>query len=351
MTGWGVERKPRTARLVSTWDEPTGDSALMPPHSQGAERRTERPARHTGSRWGLRTLVIGGLAGAAWLLTGAAAHAADRTPAPDGPGFLGSVVSGDIAAQPTVGRILQAAAQPLEIDRVAHRHHRTPVLDVPIRVLYRPATTVTHQHRQHTGSTAVLDGVDRAIREITGPLRLTGGPADSSPEPVTVPFTRTMHPVVDALPQAVNLPPAEVPVMTAQRPITTPVVNRPRAVHGKAAELSPVTSAVSASRRHAAPARSTRKTVHRHAVLDTVPGPETARESTPGGDDPAPLQGHLGGISGISTTGSGAQTEAGSPAFIPAAIVASSMAFHRLPIVTGVEPRPHDAEAPTVSPD
>ena len=62
MTGWGVERKPRTAHPTSLLS--TGDSSLMPPHSQGAERRTERRAGRTGSRWALRALVIGGLAGA-----------------------------------------------------------------------------------------------------------------------------------------------------------------------------------------------------------------------------------------------------------------------------------------------
>ena len=74
MTGLGVERMRTAFPLPSVL--PAGVSALMPPHIQGAERRTEHRARRT--RWGLRALVVGGLAGAAWLLTGAAAHAADR---------------------------------------------------------------------------------------------------------------------------------------------------------------------------------------------------------------------------------------------------------------------------------
>src|SRR4051794_41779181 len=85
MTGWGVERKPRTAYPAPSGG-PTGVSALMPPHSQGAERPTERRA----GRWGLRALVIGGLAGAAWLLTGAAAHPPDPDPAPQGLPPLGT---------------------------------------------------------------------------------------------------------------------------------------------------------------------------------------------------------------------------------------------------------------------
>ena len=80
MTGLGVERM-RTA-FPLPFVPPAGVSVLMPPHIQGAERRTERRARRI--RWGLRVLVVGGLAGAAWLLTGAAAHAADRTDGPTG---------------------------------------------------------------------------------------------------------------------------------------------------------------------------------------------------------------------------------------------------------------------------
>ena len=79
MTGWGVERRPRTAHRPSSVS-PAGVSALMPPPSQGAERRTERHAARTG----LRVLVIGGLSGAARPFTGAAAHAADRDHVPEG---------------------------------------------------------------------------------------------------------------------------------------------------------------------------------------------------------------------------------------------------------------------------
>jgi hypothetical protein len=370
MTGWGVERL-RTAFSASTWDMSAGVSALMPPHSQGAERRTERRARRTGSRWGLRALVIGGLAGAAWLLTGTAAHAADRDPAPDGPGLIGSALHGDIA-QPTFGQVLQAAAQPLESDRTAHRQHRASVLDGPVQALTRPVTALTHQER--AGSTAALGGVDRVVRELTGPLRLTGGPADSSLAPGTVPLAKILRPVTNILPQAAKLPhaansssaanlsqSAEFPHVAplpqaAEWPHATKLsdgdgmAQRP-AVSGNATELNPVTSTGTAMRRHVSPDRVARTAVHRHTVLATVAEPETVRESTPGGDGPAPLQGHLGAISGISTGGSGAPPEGGSAAFLPAAVAAGSMALHRLPIATDVEVRRHDAEAPTVSPD
>ena len=139
MTGLGAGRAH--AELPVPVVPPTGDSSPVPPHIQGAEWRTEsRARRHTGSRWGLRVLVVGGLAGAAWLLTGAAAHAADRVDGPDG-SLLGSVIGADTTA-PVTG-LLQAAVEPLEAERPDHeRHVVTDILDVPRRVLSHPAETV-----------------------------------------------------------------------------------------------------------------------------------------------------------------------------------------------------------------
>jgi hypothetical protein len=54
MTGHRVERTPRTA-YPSSLVPPAGNSTLMPPPSQGAERRSERRTRRT--RWGVRALV------------------------------------------------------------------------------------------------------------------------------------------------------------------------------------------------------------------------------------------------------------------------------------------------------
>jgi hypothetical protein len=91
---------------------------------------------------------------------------------------------------------------------------------------------------------------------------------------------------------------------------------------------------------------------HRGAAHSAVPERATDGADLPVGDGPAaPLQLHLGDVSGTPTTGSGTRTEGGSAAFLPAAIVSSAMACHPLPIVSDVEVRRHDAEAPTVSPD
>jgi hypothetical protein len=359
MTRWGVERTQRTA-IPATPGVPTGASTLMPPHSQGAERRTERRASRTSTRWGLRTLVIGGLAGAAWLLTGAAAHATDRDPAPEGSllgaSLIGSVVDGDVD-RPAVDRILHAAARSLESDRTAEWHHTASVLAVPARVYALPAMTPasmlgapTRQHHDTDASTA-LGGTDRVVWVFTGPLRLTGGPADSSLAPISAPLTKHLSPVTDLAPQATP-PPAAGPAMTTQDPIGAAVAVPRTTTVGSATEILPVRIVPVAGHRAAHRHSMGHSVSRRHSVAEaTAADPQTSREAPPGGDGPAPLQVQLGAVSGISTNGSGTPTEGGSAAFLPAAVAAGTMAFHRLPIATDVEVRRHDAEAPTVSPD
>ncbi|WP_433792840.1 hypothetical protein [Actinoplanes sp. CA-252034] len=111
MTDWEAERVERTAHRSGV--VPHGGSPLMPSHSQGAERRPERRAGRTGSRWLLRALVVGGLAGVAWLLTGSAALAADPGATSSG-AALGSLPD-DVAAsagyEPEVSELLEAAVQ------------------------------------------------------------------------------------------------------------------------------------------------------------------------------------------------------------------------------------------------
>ena len=335
MTGQGVERTPRTAYPMPSVP-PAGVSALMPPHIQGAERRTESRARRT--RWGLRALVVGGLAGAAWLLTGAAAHAADRADGPTGP-LLGSVVDGGAIA-PVTG-LLTAAARPLEAVVPAHQG----VLDVPERVLTRPAETLAEVTHGYAGN--ALGGVDRTLQEVAGPIRLTGGPTITRqlPTPAAEPAIRTPRPVAGRPQHPAVAPVDEVPRAT---PVALPVSRTP---------ISKVFRPPAAAPTASVPVRHGKKastpSAHRHRTArsaSTVPA--AAQEGTPGGDGPAaPLQLHLGDVSGTPTSGSGTPTEGGSPAFLPAAIADSTMACRLLPIATDVEVRRHDAEAPTVSPD
>jgi hypothetical protein len=353
MTGWGVERSTRTAYPVSA--PPADVSALMPPSSQGAERRTERRAGRTGSRWALRALVIGGLAGAAWLLTGAAAHAADHASATETSSLIGAVVDG-VTAPPAVTKVLKAAAQPLESDRTAHRVSSS-VMAAPARVLTRPAEVLTETLDEATPEN---NAVTRVVRDLTGPLRLTGGPADTRQlAPVAAPLTTTLAPVTDLL-QHEQEPAAEpddapgrddvpgkAPGRTApgSKPAVTPATGDAAAT--RTADTAPVHGTGthgSVSKRHATVG-------HPHPTTVTAMSPDTVRDSTPGGDGPAPLQVHLGALSGISTSGPGAPTEGGSAAVLPAAVGGGLVADHRLPRATDVEARRHDAEAPTVSPD
>ena len=345
MMGQGVERMPRAAYpLPST--PPTGAATPLPPHIQGAERQMERRARHTASRWALRVLVVGGLVGAAWLLTGAAAQAADRVGEPEG-SLLGPVVNGDAAA-PVTG-LLMAAAQPLETVP-AHQHKHdvvADILEVPQRVLTRPVVTVREVVHGHSGTIvdAAAGGVDLVLREVVGPLRLTGGPAATTQRFTAVADTVTRH----ARPAAERpQQPAVAPVQAA--PLDVPVAPASRVRISKAlrAPLAALRGGAAFGHVKADPAPS----AHRHTTaLRAAAVPVTVREGTPGGDGPAPGQLHLGDVSGTPTSGSGTPTEGGSAAFLPAAIANSTMACQRLPIASDVEARRYDAEAPTVSPD
>ena len=352
MTGWVVERTPRAAYPTSL--SPAGVSSLMPPHSQGAERRTERRAGRTGSRWALRALVIGGLAGAAWLLTGAAAHAADRDPASEGllgSSLIGAVVDGD-SAMPAVSKVLKVATQPLESDRTARPHHVTSsVLAAPARVLTRPAQVLTETLDEATPKNSA---VDRVVRDLSGSLRLTGGPADTRQlAPVAAPLTKTLSTATHLLQDQAEpvttqgSTPADTPAPgdAAATRTADPVVAHSVPVTGLAGHRDTVIPARSVSKRHSI------VTDRHHRTEVTASTPDTVHRSAPGGDGPAPLQVHLGALSGISTSGPGAPTEGGSAAFLPVAVAGGTVASHRLLRATDVGVRRHDAEAPTVSPD
>ncbi|WP_127505199.1 hypothetical protein [Actinoplanes solisilvae] len=349
MTGSGVERTLRTAYPSPL--PPAGASTPLPPHIQGAERRSERRTRSVAMRWGLRVLVVGGLTGAAWLLTGTAAQAADRVDGPDG-SLLGSVVGDDVTS-PVIG-LLKAAAQPLENTRPAH-HERNVVadiLDVPQRVLTRPAATIDDVAHDPTGTTVdTLAGVDAVLGEVAVPLRPAGGPAPDQR------LTPARGKVVD------SLPPADAsPQLAADEPAPLPQERKaPLSQERTERAPEPITKAPPAPAvdHHTVVAvehgkASSAASVHRHRTAYAVTaGPATEREdSTPGGDAPAaPLRLHLGDVSGAPTSGSGTPTEGGSTAFLPVAIANSTMARHVRLIAADVEARRHDAEAPTVSPD
>ena len=349
MTGLAVKRFTRAAYP----SVPRTDvSTPLPPHIQGAERRR--------SRWGLRLLVVGGLAGAAWLLTGAAAQAADRADEPSG-SLLGAVLDGDATA-PVTG-LLTAAARPLEaVPARQHRHHVVAdILDVPRRVLTRPAEAVSEVTRDHTGTTvdAAVGGVDTVLREVAGPLRLTGGPA-LVPQRILAAATTADAPpgsLVPAVrPDAGDNGVADRPAVAPAVADTDPGASASFAKISKALPVLTPAPAIDAVRvgavaRHLKPAAH--RIAHRHrAGRPAVAERAAASEDQPGGDGPAaPLQLHLGDVSGTPTSGSGTRTDGATAAFLPATIANSAMACHLRPIVADVRARRHDAEAPTVSPD
>ncbi|MFI7545544.1 hypothetical protein [Actinoplanes sp. NPDC049599] len=321
---------------------PIGVSPLMPPHSQGAERRQEHRAGRTGSRWSLRVLVIGGLAGAAWLLTGAAAQAADRDPAGGGlslgSSLIGAVVHGDDHSAPVVGRVLKAAVKPLAPER--HRGSGSAV--------------AAPDKAAHSSSDAdsALGGVVGVVRGLTAPLHLSGDAVD----------TRKLVPVTDVRepepPQAAKVP------ATAPAAPERPIAHEPADPKSDVDQADAVVvdededervSAAAPERDRWHPVGKTVARQHsiaadRHPAAATAAKPETVSD-TPGGDGPAPERVHLGPASGVPASGPGTATEGGAAAFLPAKVTDSTVACHRLPIATDVGVRRHDAEAPTVSPD
>ncbi|GAA4595270.1 hypothetical protein BJY16_001614 [Actinoplanes octamycinicus] len=306
MPGWRVERTPRTAsRSVPVTP---GGSPLMPPHSQGAERRPERRAGRAGSRWVLRALVVGGLAGAAWLLTGAAAHAAGPDPEPVIGSWAGAVtedVSWPAGNDSVVSELLKAAVQPLE--------------SMPeIR----------------------SDSLAEEPAEPAEPV-IDAEPLDQEPPTAAAPLRASSEDAADPEPPAVE----EVAEPVAKAPVATRV-KRVKAHHS--------TRAV-AARTGATPVRRlkahSRSHLQRHAPAARPVAPETIREDVPGGDGPAPARTNLGAVSGIPAGGSGGSAEGGSSAVLPSGSANGPVACHRCPVAPDVDARRNDAEAPTVSPD
>ncbi|WP_229076510.1 hypothetical protein [Actinoplanes sp. DH11] len=363
MTGWEVERPTRTARLSRSI--PAGSSTLMPPPSQGVERRPERRAGHAGSRWVLRALVIGGLAGVAWLFTGTAAHAADHDVEPAG--SLSESMSHSVAPvsgnEPLVGELLQAAVQPLEYESAPKIHRRVvaSILTTAERMLSRP---VELPDETYYGTVIDADPQGTEPRTKPAPARTSAGeqgdrtrpePADDATEPVTEPA----KPAAEA-----DLPPVAVPSpaedSAAPAAATEPV--RPTA----AGDVRPATRAaahVSANhsiRAHRAPAglsparhakAASRSTVHRRVPAARPATTETVREEAPVDDGPTPARMNLGTVSGIPASGPGPSPEYGPVAVLPARVASGAVADHRSPVANDVEVRQHDAGEPTVSPD
>ncbi|MFB9692669.1 hypothetical protein ACFFRK_06445 [Amorphoplanes digitatis] len=362
MTGPEVERDARTAFPLSSVPS-TGVAAPMPPQSQGAERRSGHRAGRTGSRWALRALVVGGLAGAAWLLTGAAAHAADHGSTDGGltldSSIIGTAVHGGDRHEPVVNRILKAATKPLESDR------RGLVSAVPLP--NRVAGTLNGTTRSRTDADAAHGGVNGVVRGLTSPIRLAGEAVDTrNLVPITdlpqgrllndvaataVPVKHSAHRVVVSGSEH-DAPEADADRSGADRIGVDEVVADEFGGAAVTGEEAPVVEPA-LDRRSTVGTTVTRQheiAADRHQAAVTVAEPKMVSD-TPGGDAPAPLRGNLGAANGVPASGPGSATDGGSAAFLPAKVADSTVARRRLTIATDVEVRRHDAEAPTVSPD
>ncbi|MEU4692081.1 hypothetical protein [Actinoplanes sp. NPDC023714] len=348
MTGWGVERGMRAAcRSLSI---PRGGSPLMPSPNQEAERRPERRAGHIGSRWALRALVIGGLAGAAWLLTGTAAHAADNDFEPAGSLYESTShsvapVAGDEAM---VGELLKAAAQPLESESAPKLHRRVvkSILTTAERMLSGPVEMPDEVI--YDGSAIDADLLEEEPRRKSAPSRTSDGPADDRerPEPAEDAADTVTEPKQEApaaSPQVADPSPAGSAVVPPAEPraaLPTSADHSTRADHAPRGESSP--------RRAKAESRSH---VHRRVPAARPAPAETVRQEEPVDDGHTPARMNLGTVSGIPAGGPGASPEVGPAAVLPARVVNDAVDGHRFPFAADVEARRNDAVAPTVSPD
>ncbi|GIF11555.1 hypothetical protein [Actinoplanes teichomyceticus] len=394
MPGWRVERTPRAA--LRSVPAAHGGFPPMPPHSQGAERRPERRAGRAGHRWVLRALVIGGLAGVAWLLTAAAAHAAgpgaepvtgslsgamrDNGEALDSAETPGSArapgaaePSGGAEAlhrggpavtrdgpprEPVAGKLLTAAVQPLEPGPNTHQHVVTPIRSVPDRGPFDPVRNTGGVTDTAPATDAAT--LDQARLPVPVPLRASSG--DTAPERVVDERDATGH-VADPgpAPLPAGAPEAPAPVTDAVViPRPAAALPEPPAATGTAVATAPPARAGGFTRALRAPAGDSpvrraearsRSHAHRHATAARPVAPEAIRTRAPGGDRPVPARRSPGAVSGIPVGGPGAFTENGSSAVLPSPIADGAVACHRCATAPDVDVRRHDAEAPTVSPD
>ncbi|BAL85247.1 hypothetical protein AMIS_270 [Actinoplanes missouriensis 431] len=365
-------RGPRTAcRSLSI---PGGGSPLMPSPNQGAERRAERRAQNTGSRWAVRALVVGGLAGAAWLLTGTAAHAADHGGGPAGSpdGSASHRVAPVSGGESTVRELLEAAVQPLEFRYTSQCHRRvvTSILATAERVLSGPVELPAEVIYDGIAIDAYPYGAEPHRKP--APSRTSGGSADDrkrhrpaahAADPVTAPETRQPDaelPLSDATEPAAVSPVAMSPVAMSPvvgSPVAVSSVAGPSAAGGAQAAPTSASTSTKASRDTAGhtPARyakaQSRSSVHRRVPAARPASPKTDREDAPVQNGPEPARMNLGTVSGIPANGSGSSPEVGPVAVLPPRVGNGAVDNHRFPFATDVVARRNDAVAPDVFPD
>lgn len=320
--------------MPATVVPPFGVSAVLRSVNQVvADRRGRRPV--------LRTLVVSGIAGAAWLLSAAAAHAAEpETPteaAHRGPSVLALVNDLGIGvveerAPSLVGELLTPAALPMDHLLGNGISARTDAA-MPAR---QPAESDAPAPTLRTLVTG-----DGAEREPVAPIRLTGGPIGSTNPGVRDTATAPAGPTGRG-----GSNPAGVDSATAFPDVVVPI------------PVTPTTGVTAAS---TAPTRVPAAAVVTGTRLD--PEPERAARSAPA--EPLPLRGAhpgareqppavpppMGGMTGAPTGGSVVNTDGGSSTVTSAAVMGTMGAASRPTAPADVVVPRRDAEAPTISPD
>lgn len=370
----------------------------------GVERTQRAATRPAHVRIGLRVLAVGGLAGAAWLLSAASAHAAEAAlPAEDAPTDL-SVVS--LVDGPSGSTLLSPLAETVDTALVATdlvHVGRASTVVLPsataassVPVSSQPATRPDGD-RDSTARVAAGEPVgaeapaarpsttrDRAgasdgallgaVRGLTTPLGLSG--ALAGPSGLLTPLTRAVDPVVAPLDRVLR--PVTGVLLTAAQPVTTALGTVTRVAFGDepAAQrtFDPIPGATPVPGAEAVPAQTgpaavlgARTVGLTEVSTDSLSGDRRyagtelrsagSPDERPGGGNlpdrhyPAPLRAFLGAGAGIPAGGPGSHAEGGAFAVLPSSVVESTVAFHRLPVTTDVAVLRHEAEAPTVSPD
>ncbi|GAA1849670.1 hypothetical protein [Asanoa iriomotensis] len=364
-----------------------------------------RTTRKTSRQILVRTLVVGGLAGAAWLLSASAAQAAAAEPAANqglapmggvleiatpvlstATGLLGDVLTPATAHKPveqpvptghaTVRRAISdpaavvvprtTADRSITIADAAPAHLPNHAADrtadragVPAgpsnRSANRPATRVSGT----AGTPGLVDplGVTRALA-VPGAL-IT--PVAQVALPVLAPVTALFRPMTSML--RTFAAPLFSAVGVVARTVTgalpgprgrptsavTPVDQR--GVHGRTSSGTTVPTAAHVAAVRAA--HSETSTIRLPAGRpEPVASAATSRNTgeAPRLPYPAPTRGE-GSASGIPASASGSPVGGGAFATVPSSVVGSMVAFQLLPKPADTAVPRHEAEKPTVSPD
>jgi hypothetical protein len=251
MTRSGVGRSQRTASRLA-YAPPTGEGPLGLPAIQGvAERVTVRFDR-AAVRLGLRTLVVAGFAGAAWLLCANAAQAADapatdRTSDPSAVDLIAAALGGGGADEdPASERAASAALVSPVADALATAHQ--PVLGTASELLAdaqaagSTATSVVLPSATAAHATPIAEPALPAGAAGAGPARSDGDHAGGNLLPGSV---GGLTQALDAVGRAVGLTEPLNPVARTTTPVTAPLDGLLRPVTGSLHSIaSPVTTAM-----------------------------------------------------------------------------------------------------------